>query len=86
MITSRRVPADGKQHKLRFEIPVSQSSWVAMRQFPQLHTNPVNVLVGDRPIRASRQSVQWCIEATRLLWTNRNSYISDTEKQTARQA
>ncbi len=86
VITSRRVPADGKQHKLRFEIPVSQSSWVAMRQFPQLHTNPVNVLVGDRPIRASRQSVQWCIEATRLLWTNRNSYISDTEKETARQA
>ena len=86
VITSRSVPADGKQHKLQFEIPVSQSSWVAMRQFPQLHTNPVNVLVGERPIRVSSQSVQWCIEATRLLWVNRHKYISETEKEAAREA
>ena len=26
---------------------------MALRQFPQLHTNPVNVLVGGKPIRAS---------------------------------
>ena len=30
-------------------------SWVALRHFPQMHTNPVNVIVGGKPIRASRE-------------------------------
>ena len=41
-----RVPADGKLHDMKFEVPIERSSWVALRQFPQLHTNPVNVIVG----------------------------------------
>ena len=86
VLASQSVPADGKQHTLQFEIPISKSSWVALRQFPQLHTNPVNVLVNERPIRASSQSIQWCLESTRLLWENRNRYILDAEKQAARQA
>ena len=50
---SREVPADGKIHNLEFLLPIERSSWIALRHFPQLHTNPVNVIVGDRPIRAS---------------------------------
>ncbi|MEC9097308.1 MAG: CehA/McbA family metallohydrolase, partial [Planctomycetota bacterium] len=41
VVAAQSVAADGKQHRLQFEVPVSQSSWVALRQFPQLHTNPV---------------------------------------------
>src|SRR5205085_12558449 len=37
-----RVPADGKIHDIQFEVPIERSSWVALRQFPQLHTNPGN--------------------------------------------
>ena len=53
---SKKVPADGKPHDLRFEVPIARSSWIAVRQFPQLHTNPVNVIVQQQPIRASRGS------------------------------
>ena len=39
----------------------------ALRQFPQLHTNPLNVQIGDAPIRASRRSALWCIETIERL-------------------
>ncbi len=74
------VPADGKLHPVEFTIPIEESSWVALREFPQLHTNPVNVIVADKPIRASRQSAQWCIAATELLWRNRKHLIAEHER------
>lgn len=85
-VAQRNVPADGKPHQLKFDVPITQSSWVAVRQFPQLHTNPVNVLVGGKPIRASANSARWCIESIRLLWKNRHKKISDSERAAARAA
>jgi hypothetical protein len=85
-VASQSVPADGKTHSLRFEIPVEHSSWVALRQFPQLHTNPVTVLVNDRPIRASRASARWCREVVDQLWEARHRHISEPERPAARAA
>ena len=84
-VASKRVPANGQVHDLEFDVPVEQSSWLALRQFPQLHTNPVNVLVGGRPIRASRKSALWCIAATELLWRNREKSITPAERDAARE-
>lgn len=83
-VASRKVPADGKTHDLKFQIPVTQSSWVALRHFPQLHTNPVNVLVSEKPIRTSRDSARWCEEVIDLLWKNRERVIAETERDEAR--
>ena len=83
---SQKVPADGKQHNLRFELLIEHSSWIAIRQFPQLHTNPVNVIVQQQPIRASRGSALWCAESVRLLWKNRNRFIAESERPAAREA
>jgi len=80
------VPADGRLHDLKFNVSIDRSSWVALRQFPQLHTNPVNVIVADRPIRASAESAQWCAETVRLLWQHRHRQISAAEQKEARQA
>jgi hypothetical protein len=85
-VASREVAADGKIHDLAFEIPLEQSSWVALRQFPELHTNPVNVLVGEKPIRASRASARWCLEVIDLLWKNRERTIAPAERDAARAA
>jgi hypothetical protein len=81
-----RVPADGRTHDMQFEFPIDRSSWVALRQFPQLHTNPVNVIVAERPIRASRKSAQWCIACIELLWRNREQNIVPSERDAAREA
>jgi hypothetical protein len=83
-VASRDVPADGKIHELEFNIPVDRSSWVALRHFPQLHTNPVNVLVHEKPIRASRASALWCIETIELLWKNRQRNIAPAERDEAK--
>jgi hypothetical protein len=80
------VPADGVVHDLSFKIEVDQSSWIALRHFPQLHTNPVNVLVGGKPIRASAESARWCAEAVELLWENRSRHIAVAERSEARAA
>jgi hypothetical protein len=78
------VPADGQTHDLQFTVPVDRSSWIALRQFPQLHTNPVNVIVAGRPIRASRQSALWFAETIKLLWTNRHHFIAEPERPEAK--
>jgi hypothetical protein len=83
-VDSRTVPADDRIHELEFSARIDRSSWVAVRHFPQLHTNPVNVLVGSRPIRASRQSALWCIAAIEQLWRVRNEKIAPHEREEAR--
>jgi hypothetical protein len=83
---SARVPADGKIHPLQFRVPVAPSSWVALRQFPQLHTNPVNVYVGDAPIRASNRSALWCLETIERLREQRRNSIREPERAAAMQA
>ncbi len=85
-VASQKIPADGKLHPVEFEIEITESSWVALRQFPQLHTNPVNVRVAAKPIRASRSSAQWCLEVIDQLWRSRERSISAPERDGARQA
>lgn len=86
VVAKQTVPADGKIHQLRFNVPVEYSSWIAVRQFPQLHTNPVNVIVNQKPIRASRESALWCAETIKLLWKNRNKIIAAKERPEAEQS
>ncbi len=85
-VETRIVPADGKIHKIEVTIPIERSSWVAVRHFPQLHSNPVNVIVDEQPIRASRESARWCIEMTELLWKNRERNIAEHERADAKKA
>jgi hypothetical protein len=85
-LASNRVPADGKLHDLAFDVAIDKSSWVALRHFPQFHTNPVNVLVASKPIRASRQSARWCQEVIDQLWNNRQKNIVPPERDAAKAA
>ncbi len=82
-VASKDVPADGQAHDLTFSTSVERSSWVALRQFPQMHTNPVNVLVGGKPIRASRASALWCVETIHQLWRARSKSIAAGERDEA---
>lgn len=80
---TKEVPADDQPHDISFTLPVAKSSWVALRQFPQLHTNPVNVLVGGKPIRASKDSAKWCVGVIEQLWRERSKRIADAERAEA---
>jgi hypothetical protein len=77
------VPADDKVHDVQFDVKVDRSSWVALRQFPQMHTNPVTVTVQGQPIRASRKSALWCAACIEQLWRARNRVIAEGERMEA---
>jgi hypothetical protein len=82
-VASKEVPADDQPHDVTFTIDLDKSSWVALRQFPQLHTNPVNVIIGDKPIRASQKSAQWCVDVIEQLWRVRKKDIAEAERAEA---
>ena len=82
-VASREVPADGRQHALEFAVPIARSSWIAIRQFPELHTNPVYAIVAGRPIRASRLSAQWALACVDQLWRVRARRIAESERAAA---
>jgi outer membrane murein-binding lipoprotein Lpp len=82
-VASKQVPADDQVHEVSFDVNVDKSSWVALRHFPQMHTNPVNVLVAGKPIRASRQSAQWCLAVIDQLWRVRGPGIAASERDEA---
>ena len=82
-VASRKVASDGNVHDLEFDVQIPRSSWVALRHFPQFHTNPVNVIVAGQPIRASRASARWCDEVIDLLWKNRHKVIPEPDRAEA---
>ena len=86
VVATQTIKGDGKLYPLSVDVPVTRSSWVALRSFPQMHTNPVAVLVGGEPIRASRDSARWCDEAVERLWAKRSKFISEEERPQAKAA
>jgi len=82
-VRAASITADGLLHKIEFNVEIKQSSWIALRHFPQFHTNPVTVTIDEMPIRVSRKSAQWCIESINKLWKNRHHSIADDERKQA---
>ena len=78
--------ADGTIRTLTFDIPLERSSWIAARILPSAHTNPVFVLVDGKPIRASRRSAEWCINAVNQCWIQKSPLIRASELEAARKA
>jgi hypothetical protein len=85
-VDRREIEADGSIQDLEFDVPIAKSSWVAARVFPSSHTNPVFVVVDDKPIRASRKSAEWCLKSVDQCWKMKEPAIRDAEKEAAREA
>ncbi|WP_240907342.1 CehA/McbA family metallohydrolase [Paludisphaera rhizosphaerae] len=85
-VARREIEADGSVQDLELEAPITKSSWIAARIFPSSHTNPVFVLVGDKPIRASKKSAEWCLKSVDQCWKQKSPAIRESEKEAAAQA
>jgi len=57
-----------------------------LRILPSSHTNPIFVVVGGRPIRASRRSAEWCLQAVDQCWTQKSPRITESERAAAARA
>ncbi len=80
------IVADGTIVPVRFEFAVERSSWIALRILPSSHLNPVFVEVSGQPIRASRDSARWCLQAVEVCWKAKESGIKEPERAAARSA
>ena len=85
-VASQRLSGDGMLRDLTFEVPIERSSWVALRIRGSAHTNPIFILVGGRPIRASRRSAEWCLKAVDQCWSQKAPRIGAAERPAAQAA
>ena len=82
-VASRRITADGNWTEIEFEVEVTRSSWLAVRILPSAHTNPIFVMVGNKPIRPSRRSLQWCLDGVDQAWRNKEKFYVGAEHEQA---
>jgi hypothetical protein len=85
-VATQRVRGDGSLHNVAFELPVERSGWLALRILGSAHTNPFFVLVGARPIRASRRSVEWCLKAVDQCWSQKSGRMRPREREAGQRA
>ena len=82
-VDQQKIEADGSIHDLTFNYTPTQSSWIALRIFPSSHTNPVFVELDGQPIRASKKSAQWCLDAVDVCWKEKQGAIRPAERPAA---
>jgi len=85
-VARKTIPADGKLQDVDFEVPITRSSWVALRILPSSHTNPIFVLVDGKPIRASKRSAEWCLKGVDQCWSQKERFIKAKEMEDAKTA
>jgi hypothetical protein len=85
-VAKQEITADGKEQEVKFEVSPTESCWMCLRVLPSSHTNPVWVTVGDKPVRASKKSAQWCLDAIDRCWTEKTKSMRKDEQADARAA
>ena len=80
------VVADGKINNIDFNVNIDRSSWLAVRVLGSSHSNPVWVIVNDKPVRASKRSAVWCLESVDKCWAQKERFISKNELDDAKLA
>jgi hypothetical protein len=85
-VARQTIVADGTQQDVAFDVNIERSSWIALRILPSSHTNPIFVMVGDKPIRASRRSAEWCLKGVDQCWSQKQRFIKADEMDNAKQA
>lgn len=82
-VAKSKIKADGSIQDVTFDYTPAQSSWAAIRIFPAAHTNPIFIEVDEKPIRASKRSAQWCLDAVDVCWAKKEKAIREAEKPAA---
>ncbi|MAS95503.1 MAG: hypothetical protein CMO55_20070 [Verrucomicrobiales bacterium] len=84
VVAKKEIQADGSLSDVSFDdVSLDNSSWVALRILPSSHTNPVFVLVDEKPIRASRKSARWCLDSVEQCWSQKEKLIDAGEMEDA---
>jgi hypothetical protein len=85
-VAAQELVADGTERPVGFDVTLERSSWVALRILPSVHTQPIFVEAGGRPIRASKRSAQWLHDSVDALWAAKSGFVRESERADARAA
>lgn len=81
-VASQDIEANANWTDVEFDYEIEHSSWVALRIYPSSHTNPVFVIVDDKPI-ISKLSAQWAQKAVDQAWKMKSPNIRESEREEA---
>ncbi len=81
-VAQKAIVADGTTRDMTFDVPIKKSAWVALRIRASSHTNPIFVLVGEKPIRV-KQSIEWCLKGVDQCWSQKEKLIEPREHDDA---
>jgi hypothetical protein len=86
-VAEQTVTADGTLRDVTFDgVKFDRSSWVALRVLQSSHSNPIFVVVNDKPIRASRRSAEWCLKGVDQCWSQKQRFYAPAEMDAAKAA
>ena len=51
-----------------------------------MHSNPIFVVKDGKPIRASKKSAKWCVDAVDVCWQQKRKLIRQEEMNAAKSA
>lgn len=85
VVDTVEIVADGAQQKINFSYSVDRSCWAAIRVLGSSHSNPIFILVDDKPILEKR-SAQWCRDALNKCWEMKSPNIRPEERPAAKEA
>lgn len=85
-VESQSLTTNGSQREIAFSHKLSRSSWVAIRVFPNAHTNPIWVSVEDQPVRGTIDSARWCLAGVEQCWQAKAHTYALEEQEDAREA
>ena len=71
VVAQKKILADGTIRKVSFDVPIAESSWVALRILPAAHT--------QSHIRCGRQEANLCLPRERAMGPGCSSSGVDTE-------
>ena len=85
-VATKNMQANGKSQTLAFHYPIVKSCWVAIRVFPHAHTNPIFVVVDNKPVRGTIDSARWCLAGVEQCWRSKQNTYAPGEQNDARAA
>lgn len=79
------VLANGEWKDVSFSYQISASSWIALRVYPSVHTNPLFIELDGKPIHV-RRSAEWCRQVVDQCWKMKQTNIRPEERAAAEAA
>ncbi len=83
-VARQMIAGDGTLTHCVFPAPeIKETSWVAVRTFPNAHSNPLKVVIDGKPFKPRKESAMWCLAAVDQCWKSKQGFYAPAEREAA---